>query len=105
LNQLNEIVDDYVGHAGADYVGLWQIASRIRKELGFLDNQNVRGNTLLVVRRLLERGLYPGDYRKTGFSFWDQDDVDSIIARIDREWNPLSGDPTLANPICWFAVK
>jgi hypothetical protein len=105
MNMINEIVEDYVKHASADYVGLWQVANRVREDLGLLDDQKVRQKALIVVKHLLERGLCPGDYGKAGFNFWDQDEVDGIISRIDREWDPLSGDPTLANPICWFALR
>jgi hypothetical protein len=105
MDQLDEIVDDYVRHVRTDYVGLWQIASRVREDLGLHDNHEAREKTLLVVRRLLGRGLHPGDYFKSGFDFWNEDDADSIIARIDREWDPVCGDPTLANPICWFGIK
>lgn len=104
LDQLNAIVDDYVRHVRADYVGLWQIASCVREDLRLHDHLEVREKTLLVVKRLLERGLRPGDYLKTGFRIWDEGDTSSIIARIAREWDSVRGDPTLANPICWFGT-
>jgi hypothetical protein len=105
MDQLNTIVDDYARHARVDYVGLWQIASRVREDLQLHDHHEVREKTLLVVRRLFERGLRPGDYFKTGFRIWDEEGASSIVARIDREWDPANGDPTLANPICWFAPR
>jgi len=33
------------------------------------------------------------------FKFWKESDPDSIIARIDKEWDPRNGDPNLGNPI------
>lgn len=105
MDQLDAIVDDYVRHVRVDYVGLWQISSRVREDLRLHDDHEVRKKTLLVVRRLLEHGLRPGDYFKTGFKIWDEDAASSIIARIDREWDPVRGDPTLARPICWFGAK
>jgi hypothetical protein len=103
MDTLDEIADDYSRHARSDFVGLWQIASRVRDDLGLTDNADVRTETLLVVKRLLERGLRPGDYLGTGFAPWDENSADSIIARITNEWDAGRGDPTLADPICWFA--
>jgi hypothetical protein len=68
-NQLSEIVDDYMRHAHADYVGLWQIANRIRENLGLADGKEVQQQTLIAVRGLIDRGLRPGDYFRTGFHF------------------------------------
>ncbi len=104
-NRLSEIVDDYIRHADADYVGLWQIASRIRLDLELDDGKRVEQQTLIVVRQLVDRGLLPGDYFKSGFNFWNEDDTEAIVARIKKEWDFGHGDPTLANPICWFAPR
>jgi hypothetical protein len=105
MRTIGEIVDNYARHVRVDYVGLWQIAGRVRDDFNLHDNSEVREKTLLVVRGLLERGLLPGDYLKTGFRFWDERDPASIIAHIDREWDTAGGDPTLANPICWFSIQ
>lgn len=104
-NLMNEIVDNYMRHAQSDYVGLWQIAGRVRDEFGLHNDHLVRAKTLDIVTRLVERGLRPGDYSKTGFHFWNEDNTDSVISRIVREWDALTGDPTLAKPICWFDLK
>lgn len=103
MNTLDEIADDYSRHARSDFVGLWQIASRVREDLGLTNNADVRTETLLVVKRLLEGGFRPGDYLRTGFAPWDETSADSIIARISNEWDTGRGAPTLADPICWFA--
>ncbi len=92
-------------HAHADYVGLWQIANRIREDLGLTEGKKVQQQTLIVVRQLIYRGLWPGDYFRTGFHFWDERDMEAIIARIEKKWDAEHGDPTLANPICWFALR
>lgn len=103
-NLLSEIADDYIRHSRSDYVGLWQIASRVREDLELLDNKEVQQQTLCVVRKLIEQGLFPGDYHKIGFRFWDEDDLE-VVARIEKEWDPENGDPTLAKPICWFGAR
>jgi hypothetical protein len=100
--QTDELVANYVRHADVDYVGLWQIVARIREDLGIHDDGEVRVKSLEVVRGLLERGLYPGDYLKAGFRFWNDKSVDRVLARIDREWKAQKHDPGLVDPICWF---
>ena len=76
MNLMNEIVDNYMRHAQSDYVGLWQIAGRVRDEFGLHDNRLVREKTLNIVTRLVERGLRPGDYLKTEFRFWNEDNAE-----------------------------
>jgi hypothetical protein len=105
MEQISKIAEDCVRESAEDYVGLWQIATRIRREFGSLNNKQVKRRSLDVVRRILELGLRPGDYLKAGFKFWDHDNDETILARIEQEWDPENGDPTLAKPICWFTVQ
>lgn len=105
MQKISKIAEDCLRESADDYIGLWQISSRIRRELRPPTNEQTKRLSLDVVRLIVERVLYPGDYLKTGFSFWDENDTDSIIARIDKEWDSVRGDPTLANPICWFAAR
>jgi hypothetical protein len=102
MNSLDQVVDDYMQFAKDDYVGLWAVVSTIRDELGIEDDAEVRQKSLQVVRGLLERGLYPGDYLQSGFHFWKDMSIDRVLARIDREWRAQGYDPNLAEPICWF---
>jgi hypothetical protein len=101
-NQIDKIVDEFVREVSGDYVGLWQIAARVRNHLGIREGHEVKKIALIIVRHLLEHGLRPGDYLHPAFKFWKEHDADSIIARIDREWDPKRGDPNLGQPICWF---
>jgi hypothetical protein len=107
MEKIDEIAEGCVKEATEDYVGLWQISTRVRREFRKLNlsDEQVKMLSLEVVRLIVDRGLLPGDYLKTGFYFWDEHDPASIIARIDREWNLASSDPTLANPICWFDIQ
>jgi hypothetical protein len=105
MEKITEIGEGCVRESADDYVGLWQIATRVRREIRSLTNEQVKLLSIDVVRFIMERCLHPGDYFKTGFNFWSAEDTSSIIARIDREWDPVHGDPTLARPICWFGVK
>jgi hypothetical protein len=105
MKNINEIADGYYREAEGDYIGLWAITGAVEGYLGLSNKDEVKARTLDVVRLLLDRGLVPGDYLKTGFHFWNERDPASIIARIDREWDPVRGEPNLADPICWFAMK
>jgi hypothetical protein len=105
MEKITKIAESCVRESADDYVGLWQISTRVRRELGLLTNEKVKQFSIDVVNLIIIHGLCPGDYLKAGFHFWDVEDTSSIIARIDREWDPAHGDPTLANPICWFGVK
>ncbi len=105
MGSVEDLVANYLRHAQVDYVGLWQIVGRVRDELGVQSDADARQNTLAVVRGLVEQGLRPGDYLKSGFHYWPESDPDSVVARIDREWQRMGRDPDLPEPICWFAPK
>lgn len=56
-----------IEEAADDYVGLWQIATRVRRAFGSETDDEIKQHSLEVVRYLIEGGLYPGDYLQTGF--------------------------------------
>jgi hypothetical protein len=105
MEKINEIAENFINEAANDYVGLWAIAPAVRRDLRLSSNEDVKAHTLDVIRVLLNRGLLPGDYLKTGFYFWRERDAASIIARIDREWDPVNGDPLLGDSSCWFSLE
>ena len=41
-------------------------------------------------------------YGGTDFKSSPEQDAGSVVACIDRKWDPSCGDPTLAKSICWF---
>jgi len=104
MEKINKIAESFINEAADDYVGLWAIAPTVRRDLGLSSNEDVKARTLDVVRILLNHGLLPGDYLRTGFHFWNERDAASIIARIDKEWDPASGDPPLGDSSCWFSI-
>jgi len=106
MDMINKIAEDFIRESKRDYIGLYQISSAVRRDFDIAnENQRVKQLSLAVVRLILDRGLVPGDYLKSGFHVWPEGGAESIIARIDREWNPACGDPTLGDPICWFDLK
>ena len=104
MRPLSDIAEGFILEAAHDSVGLWAIAPEVREDLTLSDNAEVKARTLDVVRMLLDHGLFAGDYDydNSKLIFWDDRNADSIIARIDREWDPAKGDPTLPESICWF---
>jgi hypothetical protein len=99
--KLREIADAIVEESRGDYVGLWDISTIIRRAFGSLSNEDAKRLSLDVVRLIIRSGLRPGDYLQTGFKYWTEN-PEQIVSRIDREWDPKRGDPTLFESICWF---
>jgi hypothetical protein len=102
---INDIAGEFLKEAAHDYIGLWAVSDVVRWDLKLSDNAEVKARTLDVVRILMDRGLWPGDYLKSGFHFWDEPSAEAAIARIDREWDPKLGDPPLGESICWFGTR
>lgn len=102
---INDIADDFLKEAAHDYIGLWAISDVVGWDLKLSDNAEVKARTLDVVRILMDRSLWPGDYLKSGFHFWDEPSAEAAIARIDHEWDPKQGDPPLGDSICWFGTR
>jgi hypothetical protein len=103
---MSELIEDFMKESNADYVGLWEIASAARGDLGAKTTEETRMFGLEIVRRLYARGLRPGDYYLgTRFDYWADDGCQAALDRIEREWIALGHDPTLGDPICWFGPR
>ena len=48
--------------AELDFIDLPFIAGSLREDLDLKTQEDIRRHTLDVIRRLMERGVYPGDY-------------------------------------------
>jgi hypothetical protein len=105
-DRISEIVSDCVEETKVDYVGLWQIVGRIRHEFGIVEQAKVKKVVLQTVRGLLAAGLEAVTLRPTTpvRLGWENQDVESVLDRISREWEALGRDP---NPgeIAWFDRK
>ena len=103
---IDDLTEGFLRESQGDCIALSAIASAIRWHLGVSDNEQVKARSLDIVRVLLANGLLPGDYDYGNkIYFWDERDPASIIARIDKEWDPAKGDPTLPESICWFSRR
>jgi len=100
-----EIASDLAAIHGDDWTELSVVSSTVRYDCGIDSNEEVKRLTLAVVRRMINLGLRVGNFKfhgDTDFKPWPEHDAESVVARIDREWDPKRGDPTLAKSICWF---
>jgi len=105
-DKISEIVSGYVEEANVDYVGLWQIIVRVRREFGIVDQMQLKKVVLQIVKGLLAAGLEAITLRSTAPPRlgWKDQDIESVLGRISREWEALGRDP---NPgeIAWFDRK
>lgn len=100
---LDKIIDDYAREVEFDYVCLVQIPAAIARAFNSNSHTELRDESLVVVRGLLERGLRPGDYRREGFMVWNEITIEAILSRIRAAWPAAPHLPTLEFPIRWFA--
>lgn len=109
-NVIARIARELRAEADIDFVSLPLIAESLREDLGLKSQEQTRDHTLEVIRRLMERGVFPGDYtlddlvNGNGFQF-RSGTPDDLLAWIETEWVAMGHTPTLENPICWFALK
>jgi hypothetical protein len=84
-----------------DYLGLWQVTGLLR-DAGIENVDERRAVAVRLVRDLvLHHGLVPGSLADGGgFDPWPLPSVDAV-ARIEREWTAMPGDPGI-NDICWL---
>jgi hypothetical protein len=105
-DRISEIVSGYVEETNVDYVGLWQIVMRTRSEFGIVEQAKLKKVVLQTVRGLLAAGLEAVTLRPTmpARLGWENQDIESVLDRISREWDALGRDP---NPgeIAWFDRK
>ena len=106
MNSINEITEGFLEEATHDSIGLWAICDAVRWDLGLTNDEEVKTRSLDVMRSLIDRGLWPGNFKggKT-FVFWDLPDAAACLARIDTEWDAARGDPPGLDAICWFRSK
>jgi hypothetical protein len=85
-------------------IGLYEVCGDVRHKMRVHGDQEIKRVTLEVVRELLSRGARPGNFKyygSTEFVYWNERSPDEVIARIDHEWDPTKGSPSI-DDVCWF---
>ena len=110
MSEIDRITSELRNEADIDFFDISLIAGTVQEDLGLRSEREIRRCTLEVIRGLMARGVYPGDYtmeglqRGEGFQFWSGE-PDELLKRIEAEWIALGKTPNLAEPICWFALR
>jgi hypothetical protein len=101
--KIAEMVRDYVQAAKADYVGLWQIAIRVRHDFGISNRAEIRRRVMQIVEDMLSAGVEAVTLKSAGpgCTPLKNQNLDYVLDRITSEWDHLDRDP---NPgeIVWF---
>ena len=101
--EISALVTGYVEEGKSDYVGLWQICSKVKKEFHPEDPVQLKNIVLQTVREMLASGLVAVDLASSGSGCtpWKEQMADAVIRRISTEWDSLGRDPSVGD-IVWF---
>ncbi len=96
---LEKHLKGWLYEADYDVIGLWNLYNAARHDWGAKRPEEIRALVLGFVRELLANGVQainPGDLRP-----WPNQQPDSVIERISREWDELGREPNVPD-IVWF---
>lgn len=98
-----QIIDSYEKAVTEDSIGLWEVFADARWDVEANEGKTTQAVTLDLVGRMLSRGFRAGYMadNERGFEAWPDQNPNSVIRRIEAEWNELGRDPTISD-ICWF---
>ena len=107
--EIARIVEELRNEANRDFFDLSLVAGAVQSDLKLQNEVEIRQYTLEVVRELGIRGVHPFDHEQdkwveAGVHFWPGS-VDEQVEKIRTKWLALGKMPTLAEPICWFALR
>lgn len=106
---ISKIVRELRAEADIDFFDVSFIAEGLREDLHLRDQSEIRRHTLEVIRRLMQQGVYPGDYTLSdlegGSSFqFKAGTPEELLSWIETEWIAMGRTPTFEDPI-WFALR
>jgi hypothetical protein len=103
-DKISEFVAGFLDEARVDYIGLWQVVGRVRRELKPRNIEQMKEFVLETVRRMLSWGFIAVDLASSGpgCNPWAVQEADEIIRRISAEWDVLGRVPTIGD-IAWFS--
>lgn len=100
---IDEVIDELAEECEDDHVGLWEVVTAARLDLGMTSPEEVRAVTLRLVRALLsDKGVRAGFPTPDGRHFvpWPMTPT-QVLGRIEEEWDRLGRAPHLGE-IVWF---
>jgi hypothetical protein len=104
---IGAVLDGLLRFGEDDWIPLWVIAGDVEDELGIDDpNENLE-LTVVLVTELLKRGFRAGDSPVGNscihFQAWSNQDADTLVDFIRREWAQRGGLPGWGDRP-WFAA-
>jgi hypothetical protein len=96
---LEKHLKGWIYEAAQDVVGLWNLCHAARYDWGATRPEEIKALVLGFVRELLANGVQAinvSDGRP-----WPDQQPDSVIERISREWDALGREPNVPD-IVWF---
>ena len=103
--EIERIASELRAEIDRDVFDMSFVAESVREDLNLHDQSDIRFYTLDVIRRLMMRDIYPGDYNYAAtISFWPGE-PGALLKRIEEEWTAMGKTPTSVEPICWFGLK
>ncbi len=103
-SSLEQIKREFLVEGVDDYIGLWQIPSRVRFHLNVQEFGEVKEASIELMRQLVvrERLLVAGELAEEGgFKPWSLA-PEEVIEYIEQLWSELGRDPNLGDDIPWF---
>jgi hypothetical protein len=100
------VLDGLVELGSDDWVALWMIVDDVKDELDPDSDEQTLELTIMLVRRLLERGLLAGDAPVNSalrFNAWPNQQPSIVEEHIRRQWRERAGSPDWGDSP-WFAM-
>lgn len=100
---VNMMIDEVLALGADDWVGIWELPWVAKSICGAETPADVRDGSLEAIRRMVIEGrVQIGDVTEGGFVPWPLG-IDDQLARVEREWRDLPGEPSLGD-IGWLNV-
>jgi hypothetical protein len=102
---IDKLVEDFEQDAAIDYIGLWELVRVVAENIEDKTEENIRKGTIDLLRAMLSRGFKAGGFTPAKeWKLWLDQDTDTIICRIEADWDSLGRVPTVGE-IVWFELK
>lgn len=104
MNDIHELRLDILDEGTFDYVGLWQVAHRVRSANPQAEETTRRQLVIDIIRPLVHQGLVDVGPTDVDAGEWEEHPwlgpAEAIMGRIEALWDEL-GEPKMWD-ICWM---